>query len=54
MCVDSRTEIRSTLIDEIQKDIVGPRGGENETLPKRENPVQAYTAEYNFVNSRQI
>ncbi len=42
MCVDSRTEIRSILIDEIQKDIVGPRGGENEALPKRENPVHAY------------
>ena len=42
--MDSRTEIRSILIDEIQKDVVGPRGGKREALPKRENPVQAYLA----------
>ena len=36
------TDVRSSIMDEIQKDIVGPRGGDEETLPKGENPARTY------------
>lgn len=36
------SDVRSMLVDEIQMDIVGPRGGEDETLPKGENPARTY------------
>ena len=36
------SDVRSMLMDEIRRDIVGPRGGEEETLPKRENPARTY------------
>lgn len=36
----SETDVRATLIDAIQKDILGPRDGKDETL--KENPTRTY------------
>lgn len=38
----SGTDIRSILVDEIRKDIVGPRDGDREALRKNENPARTY------------
>ena len=38
----SSTVMRSALLDRIRQDIVGPRGGAEEILPKSENPARIY------------
>lgn len=37
-----RTNVRNALIEQVKSDIVGPRRGSDEELPKREDPTQSY------------
>lgn len=36
------SKVRTTLIDWLKRDLVGPRGGPEEELPRSENPTQSY------------
>ena len=37
-------DIRAIIVEEIEKDLVGPRGGLDEILPSREEPTKSYLA----------
>ena len=42
--VDRRGDIRNSILNTLESDIVGPRGGKEESLPFWENPTQSYVA----------